>query len=366
MYELSIKRQIVTIEGGIYLPEAFKGKGLPGFALKSDFHHKLYQFLHDWFSRSPFLKVKTSGSTGSPKTMMVEKSRMMQSAKLTCSFLGLERNDKALLCMSLDYIAGKMMVVRALVAGLDLYPVTPSGNPLVDTDIAFDFSAMTPMQVYNSLQGNTERKRLADIKKLIIGGGTIDDEMAKELQPFPNAIYSTYGMTETLSHIALRKINGKNASENYMPFQSVNISLSDDNTLIIDAPLVSGERLYTNDIAVINDDGSFCILGRIDNVINSGGVKIQTEELERMLKPYIDGAFAITALPDAKFGEIVVLLVEKEIGGSAFKVELPNYYDPKKVIKVDAIPYTETGKIDRSKAKELALEWLNNDIKKSI
>jgi len=353
MYQLYIKRQIITIEGGIYLPDAFKGKGIPSFAMKSDFHRELYLFLQDWFSRSPFLKVKTSGSTGEPKEMLVEKSRMMQSAQLTCSFLGLKQGDKSLLCMSLDYIAGKMMVVRALIAGLDLYPAAPSGSPLKNTDVVFDFAAMIPMQIYNSLQSDIERKHLSSIKNLIIGGGAIDSQLSRQLKDFPNNIFSTYGMTETLSHIALRKINGKNATENYIPFSSVKLSLSEDGALIIDAPLVNKETLYTNDIAEINADGSFRISGRKDNIINSGGIKIQAEKVERLLKPYIKGMYAVTSLPDPKFGEIVVLVVEDDVNSDMFMDKLPDYYYPKKIIKVDSIPLTETGKINRSAIKEM-------------
>ncbi|MBB4036757.1 O-succinylbenzoic acid--CoA ligase [Dysgonomonas hofstadii] len=353
MYQLYIKRQAITIEGGTYLPDAFRGKGIPAFATKSDFHRELYLFLQNWFSRSPFLKVKTSGSTGTPKEMLVEKSRMMQSAQLTCSFLELKEGDKSLLCMSLDYIAGKMMVVRALIAGLDLYPVSPSGNPLKNNDITYDFAAMIPMQVYNSLQSDIERKCLAGIRNLIIGGGAIDTQLAEQLKGFPNDIYSTYGMTETLSHIALRKINGNDASENYMPFSSVNLLLSQEGALIIDAPLVSREKLYTNDIAEINDDGSFRILGRKDNVINSGGVKIQIEEVERLLKPYINNPYAITSSTDPKFGEIVVLVVEEDIDPLIFEGKLPDYYFPRRIVKVDSIPLTETGKINRPAVKAL-------------
>ncbi|MDU1892221.1 MAG: AMP-binding protein [Dysgonomonas sp.] len=347
------KDYLITIEGGAYTPDMFMGKGIPAFAQRSDFHYSLYLFLKDWFSQSPFLKVHTSGSTGAPKEMLVEKKRMMESARLTCSFLELKEGDKALLCMSLDYIAGKMMVVRALIAGLDLYPVTPSGNPLRDTDIPFNFAAMIPMQVYNSLQSEVESVRLGKIENLIIGGGAIDKQLEDHIKDFSNNIYSTYGMTETLSHIALRKLNGKDASEVYMPFSSVTLSLSEDDALIIDAPLVAGERLYTNDIAQINKDGGFRIIGRRDNVINSGGVKIQIEEVERLLKPFMSSAFAVASLPDARFGEIVVLVVEEDIMGEEYKEALPEYYVPKKVIKIDAIPLTETGKISRKELKRL-------------
>lgn len=353
MYQLYIKRQTITIDGGTYTPDIFRSKGIPAFALKSDFHYSLYLFLQEWFSRSPFLKVQTSGSTGAPKEMLVEKERMMRSAELTCTFLGLKEEDKALLCMSLDYIAGKMMVVRALVAGLDLYPVTPSGNPLKDTKVVFDFAAMIPMQIYNILQSDKERNKLEMIKNLIIGGGAIDPQLDKQLESFLNNIYSTYGMTETLSHIALRKLNGEDASEYYIPFSSVKLSLSEDNTLVIDAPLVASERICTNDIAEINQDGSFRILGRKDNVINSGGIKIQAEELEKLLKPFIKGQFAITSIPDHKFGEAIVLVAEEYVDERLFNDIHPAYYKPKKIIEVDNIPLTETGKINRADLKKM-------------
>lgn len=356
MYQLYIKRQTITIEGGSYTPDVFRSKGIPAFALKSDFHYNLYLFLKDWFSRSPFLKVQTSGSTGAPKEMLVEKERMMRSAEMTCTFFKLKQGDKALLCMSLDYIAGKMMVVRALITGLDLYLVSPSGNPLKDANENFDFAAMIPMQVYNSLQSDVENARLAKIKNLIIGGGAIDPLLQKVIESFPNKIYSTYGMTETLSHIALRKINGSDASESYVPFSSVTLSLSEDNTLIIDAPMVADGRLYTNDIAEINADGSFHIIGRKDNVINSGGIKIQIEKIEELLKLLLNCNFAITSLPDIKFGEIVILVVEQEINPDILNKLEPAYYIPKKVIKIPSIPLTETGKINRAMLKKIIYE----------
>lgn len=355
MYQTDIQKQTITIEGIVYKPEAFCQDS--PFA-KDSFKHDLFLFLQEWFSDSPLLKVQTSGSTGTPKEMFVEKERMMQSAVLTCSFLDLQKGDTALLCMPLKYIAGKMVLVRALVAQLDLYPIAPSGNPLKNIDIPFLFAAMIPMQVYNSLQTITEKERLSNIHSLIIGGGAIDAQMAESLKSFPNSIYSTYGMTETLSHIALRKLNGKDASEYYTPFPSVNLSLSDDNALIIDAPLVSKEILYTNDIAEISIDGSFRIIGRKDNIINSGGVKIQIEEVEKLLEPIISCPFAITSAPDPKFGEIVVLAVEGEVDENSIHQSLPEYYIPKRIILIDKLPLTETGKISRATLIKIIKNYL--------
>ena len=289
--------------------------------------------------------------------MMVEKRRMMNSARITCDFLGLKPGDTALLCMSLDYIAGKMMVVRSIERNLKLITVEPSGHPLAE-DSKYDLVAMVPMQVYNSLQVPEEKERLMQIKHLIIGGGAIDESMEEELRDFPNAIWSTYGMTETLSHIALRRLNGKEASEWYEPFPSVKVRLNEEGCLVIDAPEVCEETLVTNDIAEIEASGRrFRILGRKDNVICSGGIKIRTEEVERTLKPYLDAPYMISKRPDPKFGEIVVLLTEGDISDAREACEriLPKYQQPKDYLRVDRIPLTETGKPARKEAEKLAL-----------
>ena len=230
----------------------------------------LQTFLDDWKSASPYLEVQTSGSTGIPKRITIRKEQMINSARITCDYLGLQQGDKALLCMPIRYIAGKMMVVRSLVAGLDLIVREPSGHPMADIDMPLRFAAMIPLQVYNTLQVPEERERLCQIDILIIGGGSIDRELETRIQELPIRAYSTYGMTETVSHIALRQLNGPNASPYYTPFPSVKLSLSTDNTLVINAPLVADETLVTNDVAELLPDGHFRILGRKDNIINSG------------------------------------------------------------------------------------------------
>lgn len=325
------------------------------------------EFLVEWRSASPTVLVHTSGSTGSPKPLWVEKRRMEASARITCDFLQLHAGDTALLCMSLDYIAGKMMVVRSLVRQLRLITVEPSGHPLASISEPIDFAAMVPLQVYNSLQVPEERHRLMQIRHLIIGGGAIDDQMAAELKSFPHAVWSTYGMTETLSHIALRRLSGPEASDCYTPFPSVNISQNDDGCLVIDAPTVHDGPLVTNDIIELipsspSSEGkalapSFRILGRKDNVICSGGVKIQIEEVERMLRPHLSCPFLITKCKDAKFGEAVVLLTEAtdvEPLRSACEQHLPRFWQPRHYLTVAHLPFTATGKPARGEAQQLA------------
>ncbi len=326
----------------------------------------LSEFLDDWQSESDSILVHTSGSTGKPKPLVVEKKRMEASARMTCRFLGLQQGDSALLCMPLDYIAGKMVVVRSIVMGLRLINVEPCGHPLHSLKDIPDFAAMVPLQVTNSLEVPEERRMLMKIKNLIIGGGSIDKGLADELKGFPNAVWSTYGMTETLSHIAMRRLNGENASEWYTPLDGVNVSLNNSGCLVIDAPYVCDKPLETNDIAVIDDTGKhFKIIGRKDNVIDSGGIKIQMEDVENMLHDHIGCPYMITKKQDRKFGEIVVLLIQGCNDVSAIKETcekvLPKYWLPKLYISVPSLPVTDTGKPARAEAERLACTLENED-----
>lgn len=321
----------------------------------------LKEFLAEWHNDSPTILVHTSGSTGKPKPMLVEKRRMEASARITCQFLGLKEDDTALLCMPLDYIAGKMMVVRSLTCGLRLIAVEPTGTPYWDEPV--DFAAMVPLQVWNLLQEEEGRSRLQRIRHLIIGGGAINDELADALKDFPNQVYSTYGMTETLSHIALRRLNGPERSDWYTPFEGVDVSLNDENCLVIKAPAVHDGPLVTNDIAELAPPSSllpplnFRILGRKDNVICSGGIKIQIEDVERLLSPHLSVPFMITKAPDVKLGEQVVLLTESpdiDAIRQCCQEVLPKYWQPRQYLHVDHLPLTETGKPARVEAERIA------------
>ncbi len=316
-------------------------------------------FISEWNSAQPTVKVRTSGSTGIPKEMLVEKRRMEASARMTCDFLGLTPADKALLCLPTDYIAGKMMVVRSLVSGMPLISVPPSSRPLAGLTQQPDFVAMTPMQVVNTLKSPDEMAVFCRIRNVIIGGSAIDSSLEQRLKTCPNAVWSTYGMTETLSHIALRRVSGKDSSLWYTPMQGVTVALSADSTLRIDAPLLYDGILLTTDIAEINSLGQFRILGRKDNVINSGGVKIQIEEVEARLKEVLDFPFMITSSPDSLLGEAVTILLPKSFAHSYNNVMsevltlLPQYWRPRKTLFLDSLPLTANGKPDRAAAKKL-------------
>jgi len=318
----------------------------------------LQAFLSEWHSDSSTVLVHTSGSTGVPKSLKAEKARMLASARMTCDFLGLEQGDRALLCMPLKYIAGKMMVVRAVERGMRLVVREPSGHPLstpIEEKGGKLFAAMVPSQVWNSLQVPEERERLQEIDQLIIGGGAVEEELANELRVFPHAIWSTYGMTETLSHIALRRINGPQASDWYTPFDGVTVSQTEEGCLVIEASNVNPQKLITHDIVEFNDEGAFRIIGRTDNIISSGGVKIQIEQVESALKTRFGNTIMVTSVPHPKWGEAVIYLTTKPIDEQLLHLCVNNpFWLPKYLVQVDKLPLTGTGKPDRAKAKDVA------------
>lgn len=323
-----------------------------------EFLHEVENFRAQWHSPSPTLTVHTSGSTGKPKEMTVEKRRMEASAHATVQALGLQPDNTALLCMPLRYIAGQMMEVRALCTPLTLIAVNPSSHPYAQLHQAPDFAALTPMQVFESLRVPHERSLLRRTRCLLIGGGAISSELEAELRSFPHAVWSSYGMTETLSHIALRRLNGPQASSAYTPLQGVEISLSEEGTLTIYAPAVNPQRLVTNDLAEILPDGRFRILGRRDNVICSGGIKFQIEDLEQKLgsTPF---TFQFTAVRDARLGEAITLIYEAQEDLSTeiadlCRARLSAYEMPRHILRVPQLPLTATNKPARAEARRLA------------
>ena len=322
------------------------------------------EFLAQWNDASPTMEVRTSGSTGTPKLIYIEKVRMRASARMTCDFLGLKPADTALLCMPLDYIAGKMMVVRALERNLKLLSVEPSGHPLADNTLSnlnesiVHLAAMVPLQVWNTLQVPEERERLHHIKHLIIGGGAIPQELEQELRTIPINVWSSYGMTETLSHIALRRIS----EDYYSPLPDISLSQDQDDCLIINAPALCAQTLYTNDIVRFHGKDHFQIIGRRDNTICSGGIKIQIEQVEAWLHSIGMDNIMITYREDKALGQALVYLTTDKIDTDMLRKSVPTdtsnskFWLPRHIVKVPSLPLTPTGKPDRATAKQLAEE----------
>ena len=300
------------------------------------------KFLLEWLNNESFLFVQTSGSTGKPKKIVLQKAAMIASAKATGIFFNLQPKTTALLCLSADYIAGKMMLVRAITLGLHLDVAEPNSNPLENKK--YDFVAMVPMQVANSLE------QLHLVETLLIGGTKVSYQLTQSILKTNCQAFESYGMTETISHIAIKQIGAKQ----FTVLPNVNISLDDRNCLVIEALELSQDKIITNDIVEILNPTQFILKGRIDNVINSGGVKIFPEEIEEKLAKYISVRFFIASQKDEKFGEKVILVIE----GNTYEVDtiifsdLSKYQVPKEIVFIDEFVETETNKINRKKTLE--------------
>ncbi len=304
-----------------------------------DFEKPVGNFLLDWFDYKSYIEMETSGSTGAPKTISISKQAMVDSALATGDFFNLQPGNKALQCLPVKYVAGKMMLVRAMILGLDLEFVAPSSHPLDHNEIDFDFVAMVPLQAQNSIS------QLKKVKKLIIGGAAVNKTLEKQLLKLPTKVYETYGMTETITHIAARKLGEK--AFTVLPY--VSVSFDDRNCLVIHAPRISPEVIITNDIVELLDENQFIFLGRMDNIINSGGIKLIPEQIEKKLVGKISQRFFIASKPDDELGEKVVLVIESdkhELDVSIYE-SLDKYEKPKEIIFIPKFLDTVTGKILR-------------------
>ncbi len=316
----------------------------------------IYKFILEWLDANNFIEAHTSGTTGKPKRILLEKNKMVASALKTGAYFNLEKDAKALLCLSPNYIAGKMMVVRSFVLGLDLRIVEPNGNPLKESVFEeIDFAAMVPLQVMNSLQNKNTLSQFRKIKKTIIGGGVVSKSLHQILQKEKNSCYATYGMTETITHIAVKKLNGKDASDVYETLDNVNVTIDSRNCLVIAASDVADEKVVTNDLVEIISPKEFKWLGRHDNIINSGGVKIIPEEVERILGQFLERRFFVSSQSDELLGNRLILIIEGQEFSKKEKIELstfmknnlPKYSIPKEIFFVEKFIETDSGKIKR-------------------
>jgi O-succinylbenzoic acid--CoA ligase len=287
------------------------------------------------------MDLQTSGSTGKPKFISVKKKWMKNSAQLTGKTFGLKEGDSVLLCIPMKYVAGKMMVVRALELGLDLKVVEPSSSPLKNINDSIDFAAMVPLQLENSLN------ELDKVKILIVGGGQVSPQLVEKLQNISTQIYETYGMTETLTHVAIKPLNGPGKSELFQALDGVHFEIDDKGCLVIHAPMLNPESIVTNDIVELVDKSSFRWLGRFDNVINSGGIKIIPEVVEAKLATVIlNRRFFIAGVADESLGEKVILVVEGESVNITLE-SLEKYEKPKDIYFIPKFVETKSGKIHR-------------------
>lgn len=312
-----------------------------------DFEKAIGDFLLDWISDSDTVSIKTSGSTGAPKSILLHKAHMVNSALATGTYFSLSPGDKALLCLPFSSIAGKMMLVRAMILGLSLDYVRPSSQPLLGIPKSYDFVAMVPLQVEKSLE------QLTKIKTLIIGGAPVPLRLKKQMKEVSTQVFETYGMTETITHIAVMPLNGKNA-EAFTILPDIKISKDERDCLVIEAPKITNSVVVTNDIVELISEKEFNWIGRYDSVINSGGIKLYPEQIEKKLSESIRNRFFVYGIPDNQLGQKLVLLIEgKNLDEPDVKKKikslttLSKYEVPKEVFGIAKFEETDSGKILR-------------------
>ena len=335
-------------------------------AKESGLEQELGSFLQAWFSDKEYIEVHTSGSTGKPKLIKLKKHHMVNSAMATGTYFKMSASSKALLCLPFGTIAAKMMLVRAMILGWHLDTDTPSSSPLKDVTSSYDFCAMVPLQLRNSL------KHLHKVRTLIVGGARLAFDLVDAVRTLSVSIYETFGMTETCSHIAVKKISdhsGKDSVEFDDYFETlpgVTISKDQRGCLVINAPQIADQQIITNDLVEISTDTNFKWLGRLDNVVNSGGIKLIPEAIESKLARELSGRFIITSVPDDDLGEKLVLVLEGEADLGVLKdkltslTNLGNYEMPRGIYTLARFPETHSGKPDRKQISELIRNKVSN------
>jgi o-succinylbenzoate---CoA ligase len=320
---------------------------------------KILHFILRFLDPSDSIVQESSGTTGKPKKIDLSKDSMIRSALQTIRKFGLGKDHTALLCLSTDYIAGKMMIVRALISGMDLIWIEPSACPAVPVKRSIDLCAMVPLQVYNLIGKGSS---FSGIKNLLIGGSEISPELESKLKTVSSHIYETFGMAETCSHIALRRINSRNATPWFRTMPGIKISADRRSCLVIEAPFLP-DKVVTNDMVDILRNNRFLWKGRIDNLINSGGIKIHPEHLEKRIAEILGHESYVVGIPDNKLGQKLVMVtthpwssVERAAILDALRDQLPSYHIPAEIMVLCSFPRNRSQKIDRTRLHEEAVK----------
>lgn len=327
------------------------------------FHQAVLDFSHDWLNGKEHFELQTSGSTGLPKKIEVTRNQLKASAQLSASVLGLQKNFNSLVCLDVRYIGGVMMIVRSLEVGMNMIIMEPSSNPFekMDTRFTIDFIAIVPLQLEAILK-SPQRDMLNKINTALIGGAAINPKTIKDIEGMKCNFFATYGMTETLSHIALQKLNGPNAQDYFESLPGITLSQDERGCLKIFAPHISDEPTTTNDLIEFITPSQFRWLGRADTIINTGGVKVIPEKVETSIRVVLDhlditNRFFVAALPDTLLGESVNLFFEgipfqkemEDMIQKKIKETVNRFERPKSIQYLSAFVNTDTGKINKGK-----------------
>jgi O-succinylbenzoic acid--CoA ligase len=323
---------------------------------QTEFEKNTLSFIKDWLSGCEAFDVPTSGSTGAPKKISLTRAQMTASASMTIEALSLDKGDTALVCLNTQFIAGKMMLVRALTGNMRIIAAEPSSNPLKDVVQPFDFIALVPLQVAFILS-SLDKNKLDYIKAILIGGAALDAAQLKAVQSIKSPVFATYGMTETISHIALQDLHEQPAKRSFKTLPGIKIHSDKRGCLVIQSPYLQNE-IITNDLVAIHGDNHFSWLGRWDNVINTGGIKVIPEKVENDIQSLLSSEnlnqnFMVGSIPDGRLGEKIILITEGETHKNWGKIltlhkqSFSRYETPKEIFFIEKFIFNNNNKIDR-------------------
>lgn len=319
---------------------------------QTELKEEIESFLNNWFSNDLTIQASTSGSTGKPQEIHLTKKGVQYSAQNTVEYFKLNQNTKALLCLPLSTIGGKMMIIRALESNMKLWIQKASSNPLNNMIEKIDFLSITPMQLNNIL--NDSLDNLKKISTILVGGAPIHAQLESRLKKEGISVYHSYGMTETASHVALRCL-GFNENKYYRALPGISFDTNEMGSLIIHYPAMNEQPIHTNDIVELINESTFEWIGRADFAINTGGIKVHPEEIESKIADQISTPFFITSIPDLVLGEKVVLIIEAVNSKESFDFDFLGKQKPREVYFVKNLIYTHSGKLDRVASSKLIL-----------
>ena len=323
-------------------------------SISEDWQKEIIDFLGDWFSDKSEFEIKTSGTTGPPKIESFPREAFISSARITINTFNLKKGDTLLMCLPMHFVAGKMMLIRAITGRMKILAIQPSANPVQGLQYPIEFAAFTPHQLQTILKINPNKIDL--IEKAIIGGSLVNIELQDQLNDYKTQFYETFGMSETLTHVAIKVLNGGNISEHFKVLKGFKISVDENDRLIIEADHLKNSPLVTSDIVEFIDQNTFIWLGRSDDVINSGGVKLFPVAIENKLYDQIDREFVVGKRSNDILGEVVILFIEGEpfskdrlakLNSELTKL-LTKFEIPKEILFINEFPRNKNGKVIRS------------------
>lgn len=326
---------------------------------------EVLEFVVEWSNRKEWIEIRTSGSTGRSKSIKIQKEHIRVSALRTLNALGIEPGMGALVCVPNKFIGGKMMIARAIVGDLDLFLGSNAAAPTLPVGAKIHFAALVPYQVKAIMADEALLEQWQKVDVIIVGGAAVDDKLAAALATWPNRVYETFGMTETISHIALRPLSRVNGRQPFKVLDGINVAQDERGCLVVNCAEMPQNPTITNDLIRLEAPDEFYWVGRTDNIINSGGAKVMPEAVEKALRDLINPRFFVAGLPDDKLGEKVVMVIESQPFAqheideliSEFKARLTKFEVPREILFLDDFEETETGKINRKKSlKKLGQE----------